>query len=187
MTDFGQNRRDPAACSGGACAQAITLPGAAGEVDASFQTLPCISLKQPYASLIFVARIDLRKIHETRGKRPFPPKYQGRRIAIHASLRFWDPFPRGLHALCVEAFGWEYRQSLPLGAVIGTVMFVESLSTDVAIPDSAVDRLAGDYGPGRFAMRLASPQPLVPPLPWKGCQGWFSVRIPAPSLVGTNP
>lgn len=139
--------------------------------------LPCFSMWQPWASLLFVEDVELRKVHETRG-RPFPEKHCGHRLAVHAALFIPKRLPPGLHDLCVAAFGWDYRQALPRGAVIGTVRLVGSLPTEAALPHGRSDHIAGDWSGGRYAMKLEAPERLAP-IPWKGRQGWFDVEVPA--------
>jgi hypothetical protein len=137
---------------------------------------PAISLWQPFASLLF-AEEPFRKLHETRGFR-LPPGRVGRRHAIHASASF--PAPRlisgDLHRLCVEVFGWEYRHSLPLGKIIGSVVFADSRPTEERGPATDADRAAGDWSPERWSWRAEEPIKLASPFPMKGRQGWFEVR-----------
>jgi hypothetical protein len=139
--------------------------------------LPCISLWQPWASLLFVDDPELRKVHETRGF-AFPPRHRGQRVAIHAAIAFPKRLPAGLHEICAAGLGWDYRQALPRGAVIGTLVLAETLPMAAAEPASAADHCAGDWTPGRFAWRTEAPQRLEQPIPVKGRQGWFSVDVP---------
>lgn len=136
--------------------------------------VPAISLWQPFASLIFV-RV---KRHETRG-RPLPAGRRRTRHAIHATASF--PAPRlisgELHRLCVATFGADYRYSLPLGRVLGTVEFVDSFPTEEREPFDEADLAAGDWSPGRFAWQLNAPIPLPEPLALRGRQSWFSVDL----------
>lgn len=141
-------------------------------------TLTCISLWQPWASLLFVEDPALRKVHETR-KRALPPKYRGMRVGIHATLYFPSRLPAGLHDICVSAFGWDYRQSLPRGAVLGTLELVGAVETAEARPASEADRIAGDWSARRWAWLTQGPERFERPLPRRGLQGWFSVELPA--------
>ena len=137
-------------------------------------TVPCISPWQPWASLLF-ADGENRKVHETRTF-PFPSKYFGERIAIHAAKRF--PTIEGeLHDLCICAFGPHYREALPQGAVIGTLEVDQWTATPFGAPASPADGVAGDWTPGRFAWRTLHSELLDRPVPYRGRQGWFRVAI----------
>lgn len=144
--------------------------------------VPCISLWQPWASLVFVADPELRKIHETRGWEP-PERYIRCPLAIHASQKVASVAEigkhAGLHDLCVAAFGWTYRQTLPQGAVLGTVSIFDVAPAWAEFAASPSDLAAGIWAADRFAWRLQDPQPLAEPLPQRGRQGWFSVELPA--------
>jgi hypothetical protein len=139
--------------------------------------LPVITLWQPWASLIFTGD----KKHETRSFR-FPAKYAGRRVAIHAAKRPIGPLTVGMSMLCCQNWGHFFKRDLPLGAIIGTVTLVEALPTDDAKPD-VLDRICGDWSPGRFAWRLDDVRALPKPIPAKGKQGWWKIA----AQVGRNP
>lgn len=123
-----------------------------GKVIPGPYTLRCISLHQPFASLLFTV-----KRHETRGW-PWPPKLIGEQIGIHATLNFTKPdmISRELHAVCVEQFGPDYRDTLPLGDLLGTVIFDQTTPTALTPPESYADVYAGDWTPGRWATRVKS-------------------------------
>jgi hypothetical protein len=141
--------------------------------------LPAISLWQPWASLIFTGD----KKHETRAFR-FPAKYAGRRVAIHAAKALPAKISMGLHMLCEMNWGsgGRWRNALPTGVILGTVVLAEAVPTDELSPET-VDRICGDWAQGRFAWRLECVRELPEPLPWKGKQGWFRV----PASVDTDP
>lgn len=142
--------------------------------------IPAISLWQPHASLLFVENPRLRKFNETRRGR-LPKRYVGRRVAIHATLTTPKQLPEGLpdpHAIAVEAFGWDYRQSLPRGAIIGTLVFTGCVPSEEAEPRTEADRIAGDWSPGRFIWPTANVRLLSEPIPTRGKQGWFRVEVP---------
>jgi len=141
--------------------------------------LPIISLWQPWASLCFVLEPAHRKTLETRGRR-YPSKYDGKRVGFHAAASY--P-PRRLisdelHELAIAAFGVEYRRTLPLGALVGTVVLGSCLPSEVLREHIGfADRIAGDWRDERFGWRLDSPQLLPAPVPMKGKQGWWSTPI----------
>lgn len=136
-------------------------------------TLPVISLWQPWASLIFTGD----KKHETRAYRP-PAKYIGQRIAIHAAKALPPAISLGLHLVCEREWGGgeRWRNVVPRGAIIGTVRLVQAYETDEPfINTSQIDRICGDWSPGRFAWLLKDIEPLAEPIPAKGKQGWWSI------------
>jgi hypothetical protein len=140
-----------------------------------YPRLPVITLWQPWASLIFTGD----KKHETRAF-PFPAKYAGRRIAIHAAKALPSVISMGLHLLCELEFGSNsaWREELPRGAILGTVRLVHAVSTDTANPDR-IDCICGDWSPGRYAWLLADPYRLPDPLDARGKQGWWSIDADA--------
>jgi hypothetical protein len=132
--------------------------------------LPVISLWQPYASLIFAGI----KQHETRGFEP-PLKYIGGYIGIHATATFPAAkyISEELHELCLDEFGCSYNFTLPLGAILGTVLLSGGVPTATTCAASPADRIAGDWSPGRYAWPLSEVRKLPIPIPAKGKQGWW--------------
>lgn len=145
----------------------------------SNEVIPVITLWQPYASLIFAGR----KTFETRGF-SYPPKYHGKKIAIHAAARFAPArlLDGALHDLCMDEFGCSYVHTLTRSAILGTVRLTDWYPTDSErLPNiSDNDRAAGDWSGGRFAWALSDVCALAAPLPWKGSQGWR--LIPADTM-----
>lgn len=132
--------------------------------------MPVISLWQPWASLIFTGD----KLHETRAYKP-PAKYIGQRIAIHAA-KSCGPVTVGLHELCSREWGHTWACKIPRGAIIGTARLVQAYETDEPfVNTSRIDRMCGDWSPGRYAWLLKDVEALPEPLPAKGKQGWWSV------------
>lgn len=139
--------------------------------------IPVITLWQPWASLCFVEDAGLRKCMETRGYRP-PLKHVGGIIAIHAAAA--HPSASNVAAtladLASHAFGPDWRRTLPLGCILGTVTLSGGIPVEqVRDSLSAVELVAGDYGDGRFAWPLSDPHGLATPVPAKGKQGWWSI------------
>lgn len=138
--------------------------------------LPAISMWQPYASLLFVDEPAYRKIHETRGRR-YPAKYAGLRVAFQAGLSIPPEISPELDQLAVDAFGSNWRQTLPRGAYVGTAILAGCHPTETLIEHiSHADRVAGIWDAGRYAWKLAAREELVTPIPAKGKQGWWRVR-----------
>jgi hypothetical protein len=138
--------------------------------------LPAISMYQPYASLMFVDDPAYRKEHETRG-RPYPAKYEGRRIAFQAGLSLPSHVPADLDELAKRAFGSDWRRTLPRGAYIGTAVLTGCFPTGNMVEHIGfADRVAGIWDAGRFAWELGGRQSITPPIPAKGKQGWWKAR-----------
>lgn len=140
----------------------------------------CISLWQPWASLLFVPGA---KVHETRHW-PAPARLIGQRVVIHAAktnagfrdMEEGDEIVR----LCVKT--WDADFSLPRGAFIGTAILAASFKIldhwEVGKePASDEDELCGDWSSGRYAWRMDDRTPLPAPIPAKGQQGFW--KIPA--------
>ena len=129
------------------------------------ETLPALSLWQPWASLIAIGA----KPFETRGRCP-PRRLIGRRIAIHAAgrkPRLADLDGETFEAMC-EAFGYRrWLEALPRGAVVCTALLVEGLPVERVPHD-----LFGDFSPGRWAWRLDDVRAVEPPVPARGQQVW---------------
>lgn len=135
----------------------------------------CITLWQPYASLIFTRH----KAFETRGFR-YPARLEQQTLAIHAAKR---PLAQcgvstALDGLCRQVFGEGYGETLPRGALLGTVRLDGCYTTDEMRDDiSQSDFDAGDWTAGRFAWLLQDVMPFPAPRPMNGKQGWSTVEI----------
>ena len=140
--------------------------------------MKALTLTQPWASLVILGI----KHWETRGWRPrgIDP---GDRIAIHAAkgwtradidfafeLASRNVLPLALHA--------EPDTDLPRGAVLGTVRLIGAHLTGIKhMEPGPIERLLGDYSPGRWVWELADPQPFPEPIPARGMLGlWEWVR-----------
>jgi hypothetical protein len=134
-------------------------------------TLKVISLWQPYASLIFTV-----KRHETRSW-PWPEGMMGHEVGIHAALTDVGirEAPPELAAVCERIHGPEWRDTLPRGGIIGTVIMDRSTPTAITAPESAEDVYAGDWTPGRYASHVRSRSRWARPVPAKGQQGFWSI------------
>jgi hypothetical protein len=66
--------------------------------------------------------------------------------------------------------------SLPLSAIIGAVNVVDVKATEDVVQEiSAIERLYGDYSPGRYAWITDSFQKFDTPIPFTGRQRIFNV------------
>jgi len=139
-------------------------------------TIKCITIHQPYASLIIGwdgMPDGIRKLTENR---TWYTDYHGP-LLIHAGkstqwLKTWDgPIP----------------DDMPMGAIIGSVTLIGCARRD----KMGFNRLARQRWPwivrhmhatGPFCWVLANPMRYVHPIPYKGQQGLFNV--PATVLIG---
>lgn len=133
-----------------------------------------VSLWQPWASLIFAGR----KKFETR-RHHYPLGYHNGRIAIHAAKKRLPlkMITEKLNEICYEEFGCSWNETLPYGAVLGTVRLTGCYGTDHQDIHKADDdeKAVGDWGPGRFCWELSDVKALNGQLPFKGAQGFFRV------------
>lgn len=135
------------------------------------EDIRAISLWQPWASL-WVAGI---KIHETRH---WFTDYRGP-LAVHAAMKYPKDLDVTLKALLVRHFK-SSRPDLPRGQLVGVVDLVDCVRTETCFPAGGMgwsgdDYVSGNFAPNRYAWRAANPRVLIPPTPWKGHQGFFSV------------
>lgn len=124
-----------------------------------------ISLWQPYASAVAL----LLKGIETRG---WSTDYRGP-LAIHAARRFGGAEKRFAQ---VEHGLGRLPARLPLGAVICVVDLVDVRPThELVLTIGAIEKLYGNYEPGRFGWMLDNVRVLPEPIPFIGRQRFFSV------------
>lgn len=156
------------------------LPGLAGVEAHLLNTLPVLTLWEPWASLIVAGF----KRHETRH---WSTKVRGP-VAIHAAKKLVSDVDPRLAALCDFALGEGWRRNRPLGCVVAVANLKGCFASDhlaegrppllPAIQDS--DFLAGDFSDGRFGFALDNVRPLICPLPLKSRQSPFwAWRAPA--------
>jgi hypothetical protein len=145
--------------------------------------MKCISLKQPWATLIILG-IKRQEI------RTWGTLYRGQ-LAIHASRRF----PEEARRLCqvepfrsiFRKFGFRGECDLPKGAVLGVVQLADCRA--IAVQDRlTMEQLAyptfpsptgGGQGrrPGCWVWEFTDPRPLARPLPFRGQMGIYNVMI----------
>jgi hypothetical protein len=129
--------------------------------------MKALSLTQPCASAIILG-------HKRIETRSWKTNYRGR-IAIHASKGF-PKYARAFDAT-ERALG-RIPNILPFGAIIGFAT-IEDIKPagEIEIEISAIERLYGDYSPGRWAWILSEIEPLPDDkvLPCKGSLGLWGV------------
>lgn len=127
--------------------------------------MKAISLWQPWATAIALG-------HKRIETRHWSTKYRGP-LAIHAAKR-WTLDQRDFAS--VERTLGRLPAQLPLGAIVATCRLVDVRpSEELEISVGAIERLYGNYAPGRFGWMLEDIQALAEPIPFKGAQGFFTV------------
>ena len=120
------------------------------------QRMHCLSLTQPWASLVMSGD----KQWETRS---WQTTYRGT-LVIHASTRF----PLWARTLA-DMIPWIHRETLPLGMALGTVELRACVPTESIREHLSEEELAfGDYGEGRFAWHLEDPHRFIQPITLRG-------------------
>jgi hypothetical protein len=169
------------------------------------QTIKCISLWQPWATLV---AIGAKKI-ETRH---WSTSYRGP-LAIHAAKtmngfkslmeRGDDNLPEPFDSVFYRAFMERKIKSrkigdLPFGAIVAVVDLSKCAAThqrgslaEIWLRNSLSEQeqAFGDYSANRFGWYLENLRPLVDPIPYKGEQGLFNIDtslLPA-GLLETTP
>ena len=159
--------------------------------------MACVTLWQPWASALFVPRLDgsglMLKIHETRGWFPSVKSLApGQLIAISAAKTQFDTETReplehwfndkvklvSPHAPAFAAAGLRHWHQLPFGAIIGFGTFVGAERTERLISKiDDVNKYWGNFGPGRYGWELRNVKRFPEPIPCRGMQTIFRVRI----------
>ena len=100
-------------------------------------------------------------------------KYRGP-LLIHAA----KGFRVGARRFSIEALG-KAPEEFVCGAIIGRVILKNVYrAEELASTLTALERLYGDYTPGRWAWELTEAE-MFEPIPWKGALGLFEVILPA--------
>lgn len=137
--------------------------------------MKALSLWQPWASLIFgQIRPNLFKRWETRS---WYMGYRGPLLVHAAQKHFSEHDSRQLFRSMIlhdYFYTWWY---LPYGAIVGRVNVVACLPTDEPeILNLPLEQLRlGDFGEGRYAIKLENPALFEKPISYRGRQGLFNV------------
>jgi hypothetical protein len=136
-------------------------------------TIPCLSIWQPWASVIFEIDANGRRV-KTDETRSWSTHIRGR-IAIHASKTM-----EGVKDFDQDDFPPRLRMgNMPFGAIIGTAWLKECWRTEEIVGHRSKLQLSwGDYSRGRYAFELVNTTLLPQPIPYRGQQGFFNVELP---------
>lgn len=128
--------------------------------------MKALSLTQPWASAVALGV----KQWETRS---WPTRFRGE-VCIHAA----KGFPRWAKDFAsTELTLGRLPARLPLGAIICVCELTECRQTETVAPEvSAIERLYGDYSPGRYAFKLENVRVLTEPVPARGALGFWAVE-----------
>ena len=167
------------------------------------ETIPCLSMRQPWASLLFIGNPEIRAATEHlpppsagggKGSLCIPAKSLETRswktrhrgpLLIHASknvedlldLFYSEPFYEVLRGWG----GFESPDDVPVGCILGLNRLDAIFRTEqIELMDGPSDRYEkafGDFGPGRYAWHLPSPVPFAEPIPYKGALYLFDVPV----------
>jgi hypothetical protein len=138
--------------------------------------MKCLSLWQPWAALMMLNK----KRNETR---PWYTKYRGP-LAIHAAkmwnaeleeICYQDEFKAALSCGNTVMFKNSLKQTLVFGAIVGIVDVKNCIRITAENAPAGVERLFGDYTPGRYAIVTENARRLREPIPYRGMQGMFEV------------
>ena len=131
--------------------------------------MKALSLTQPWATLVVTGA----KRFETRS---WTTTYRGP-LLIHAAKKY--PVFARRFALAERYLG-RRRDDLPLGAIIGRVVLKNVCPTEEVAPYlTDLERLYGDYTPGRWAWELEEAVRFAQPIPWRGALKLFEVDFDA--------
>ncbi len=72
---------------------------------------------------------------------------------------------------------------LPFGAIVATTEMEDCVPTEMISNLSDLERMLGDFSPGRFGWVLNQVRRLDKPIPVCGSQGFFFVNVPVPKVT----
>ena len=133
--------------------------------------MKAISLWQPWASAMAFGW----KRNETRS---WATKYRGP-LLIHAAKKIV-----GWPSIEIQAIFWEHEvfddiafepSALPRGVLLCKVDLVDCKKIFIHNRPEGIERVLGDYTPGRFMWITDNLKPFLYPIPYRGSQGFFDV------------
>lgn len=122
-----------------------------------------VSLWQPWASAIALG-------HKAIETRSWSTRYRGQ-IAIHAAKRF--AAEERMFASVEHTLG-RLPAQLPLGAIVA-IAELTGVQPAHELAAGPIEKIYGNYTPGRFGWCLESVRALLDPIPYKGKQGLFII------------
>ena len=139
--------------------------------------MKAISLWQPWASAIPLG-------HKSVETRHWSTKHRGE-LAIHAAKRFAREERE--FAQVERALG-RMPARLPLGAIVAVVDLIEIRTTDELLAEGIdpIEKLYGNYGPGRYGWVLGNVRPLSEPVGCMGRQGFWTLSDEVAEAVRAN-
>lgn len=131
--------------------------------------MKALSMTQPWAQVLF---LDL-KHYETRS---WSTNYRGP-LLIHAAKHWRKPDTD--FAQTERALGRFTARRIPFGAIIGKVDLVNVCPVEEVLGViTGLERLYGDYSPGRYVWEVVNPILFPEPIPYRGALGLFNVDEP---------
>lgn len=129
------------------------------------RTVKALAVWQPWASLLMAGI----KKYETRS---WKTKHRGW-LALHAAK---TAVGRD-YAAPLGLLGYSSFDDLPRGCVLGVVYIDQIIETHGTMV-STVDRMYGDWGPGRYAWKITARLPFNEPIPARGFQRIWDWQMP---------
>ena len=133
----------------------------------SLKPLQCLTLRQPWATLIALGY----KRFETRGWQPRTGEFP-RALGIHAGATE----DREMTRIC-RRNGLQLPDTLPKKAIVALAVMEAPLPTGSRLLEELLtsrEKMLGDYSPGRYAWPLFGVQPLPEPVPVSGQRGLWT-------------
>ncbi len=128
--------------------------------------MKCISLWQPWASAV---ALGIKKV-ETRG---WQTRHRGP-LLIHAA-KPWGILQKNFLS-DAQRKGVLPEGDYPLGAILCRVNLDAIEGVETLLPKlGEIERLLGNYAPGRYGWKFGSGARYANPIPYKGAQGIFEV------------
>ena len=167
------------------------------------ETIPCLSMRQPWASLMMICAPEIERATTSlpEGRICLPAKsletrswktpYRGP-LLLHASKNIQDLldlfYSQVFHEVLRGWGGFATPEAVPVGCLLGlnrleAIFRTEQITFKDGLrpsSDGGLDRYEaafGDYSPGRWAWHLPCPVPFAEPIPYRGRQSLFDVPV----------
>ena len=140
------------------------------------QSFSCLTLLQPWASFVIWGL----KTWETRSRNIGIPIGT---LLIHSSKRV-DKVGERVYAEVIYKLSsehpnriWPAYEKLTRGAVLGSVVVRSTLNGFQPANLTDLEKMVGDFSPGRYFANLESPKAFDQPIPASGQRGMWKLRI----------